>query len=145
MDTALLVSSLHDQSSAEASMEKFRDCIFSQGECLDLHLFHRVEMDTGGSFDEEDHTNREQIKFLEMTSSENKKSQVTVECYSVSNTFFATPQSKIQVTAEGHTVTNILDATPESNLPDASGANYPNRILCTCFSYSAGNSELTYA
>ena len=128
MDTAQLVSSLHDLSSIEASMEKFRDCSFSQGECLDLQLFHRVEIDIGGPFDGEHHSNGEQTS-LEMTSSENRRHQVTIECHSVPNTFDATPQSKLQVTAEGHRVTNTLDATPESNLPDASGSTTPEFII----------------
>lgn len=121
MDTALLVSYLHSQSSTEPSMEKFRDCSFSQGECVDLPLFHGVEMKTGESCNEEYHTNIEQTKVLEMTSSENRKKEFTIECHSVPNSFDEAPQSKLQVTAEGHTVTNTLDATPESNLPDASG------------------------
>lgn len=129
MDTAQLVSSLHDLSSIEASMEKFRDCSFSQGECLDLQLFHRVEIDIGGPFDGEHHSNGEQTKSLEMASSENRRHQVTIECHSVPNTFDATPQSKLQVTAEGHRVTNTLDATPESNLPDASGSTTPEFII----------------
>ncbi|KAF8390608.1 hypothetical protein HHK36_025135 [Tetracentron sinense] len=108
MDIDLMVSSSHNLSGLEASMEKLRDSQFNQEECMDPKMFCRAEepLDHGTQIGEVD-SDAEQIKVQEILSVI-QKHHVLTECHPVAVAPNGTPnESKFPHVSGYHPVASL--------------------------------------